>query len=399
MGVAPKLGDHGEGDDVKTVEGLTPDGGSVRLHISGGVITEVEHGVATSPELMIAPGLIDLQVNGCAGFDVNADDVNADQIEELTRAQWARGVSRYCPTVITGSEEHIVAALRAVAEARDRDELIRAAIPGVHLEGPHISPQDGPRGAHDARHVRPADPEEFRRWQQHSGGVVRIVTVAPEVGGAIGYISALAATGVLVSIGHTAAEPADIVRAADAGARMSTHLGNGIFATLPRHPNAIWAQLSDDRLTAGFIADGHHLPADTLVAMTRAKGRQRSLLVSDSTRLTGYPPGDYDEPVGGAVTLHPNGKLTLAGSAAMAGSAASLDQCVDWAAGQVDGGLAAALDMASGVPARLLGLRSGAGFEVGAPADITIFGSGSRFDPVATVLAGRLVSGDVDGGP
>lgn len=383
---------------LTVVDGLTPDGVSARLHIADGRIAGVEHGVAATPsDLMMTPGLIDLQVNGCAGLDVNASDVSADLIEALTHAQWERGIARYCPTVITGPEERIVTALRAVAEARARDDLVRAAIPGVHVEGPHISPEDGPRGAHDVNHVRPADIAEFERWQEHSGGVVRIVTLAPEVSGAVEYTSAVADTGVLVSVGHTAAEPADIRRAGDAGARMSTHLGNGIFATLPRHPNALWAQLSDDRLTAGFIADGHHLPADTLVAMTRAKGRQRSLLVSDSTRLTGCPPGDYDEPVGGAVTLHPNGKLTLADSAGMAGSAASLDQCVGWAAGQLDGGLSAALEMASGVPDKLLSPWPATGFEVGAPADITFFRSSeaSPFTPMATVLAGYLVAGDL----
>ncbi|TDE02017.1 N-acetylglucosamine-6-phosphate deacetylase [Jiangella asiatica] len=350
---------------------------------------------AAGTDVILAPGLIDLQVNGCAGIDVNAAGFGAADVAALTRTQWERGVTRFCPTIVTAPEEHIVAALRAVADARRADPLVRAAIPGVHVEGPHVSPEDGPRGAHDPAHVRPADPDELERWQAASGGLVRIVTIAPETAGAVGYIRAATAAGILVSIGHTAASPAQLAAAVDAGARMSTHLGNGIAATLPRHPNPIWTQLSDDRLTASFIADGHHLDAAALTAMLRAKGPSRSVLVSDSTRLTGCAPGDYDEPVGGRVTLHPDGKLTLFASPLMAGSACSLDRCVDWAARHLEVGLAGAVRLASDAPARLLGLPGRATFEAGTPADITLcrFDDAAGFQAVGTVLDGVVVAG------
>lgn len=383
---------------ITAVDGTLVSGSSLRIHLNDGVIAEIEHVLGESgSDVLIAPGLIDLQVNGCAGIDVNTVDLDADRITALTQAQWDRGIARYCPTVVTAAEGRIVAALRAVAQARDQDPLVRQAIPGVHVEGPHISPEDGPRGAHDWRYVRAPDFAEFQRWQREAGeGIVRIVTVAPETDGAAGYVAAVAATGTLVSIGHTAADPDEITRACDAGATLSTHLGNGIHHLLARHPNPIWTQLADDRLTAGFIADGHHLPASALRAMVRAKGAGRSFLVSDSTRLTGCPPGDYEEAVGGGVTLHPDGKLTMAGSSAMAGSAASLDECVAWAAAQL--GLPWALEMASDIPARLLGLRRSGGFEIGAPADITFFrtDTATGFTPVATMLGGELVAGDPD---
>lgn len=380
----------------RTIHGRLANGIHARIHISDGRVAEVEYGAPGPPGVMMAPGLIDLQVNGCAGIDVNGDDIDASRIAELTHAQWQRGVARYCPTVVSASEDRIVAALRAVARARELDPLVRRAIAGVHVEGPHISPEDGPRGAHDRDQIRPPDLAEFQRWQKSSGNVVRIVTVAPELPGAIDYIAAVARAGVLVAIGHTAASPGDITLACDAGACLSTHLGNGIHPVLPRHPNPIWSQLSEDRLTASFIADGHHLPASTLMAMVRAKSPQRSFLVSDSTRLTGCPPGQYHEPVGGAVVLHPDGKLTLAESSAMAGSARSLDQCVGWASAQLDIGLTGALEMASDTPARLLGLRRAAGFEVGAPADVTFFryDTTAGFTPTATMIGGIVVAGD-----
>src|SRR5699024_3206830 len=145
-------------------------------------------------------------------------------------------------------------------------------VPGVHIEGPSISPADGPRGAHPVEHVRPPDLAEFERWQAAGDGLVKLVTLAPEHAGAPGYIRTLAARGVIVALGHSAATPDEVHAAVDAGARLSTHLGNGVAAVLPRHPNLIWTQLADDRLYASFIADGHHLSADTFRAMLRAKG-------------------------------------------------------------------------------------------------------------------------------
>lgn len=355
-----------------SLAGRLPDGRGVQLRIEDGRIAAIEP-ATDGPDLILAPGLIDIQVNGCANIDVNAPDVSADSIAALVRAQWERGVVRFCPTVITASEERIVHALRAIADARESDSLVRQAIPCAHVEGPYLSYEEGPRGAHDRTQVRAADVDEFARWQDASGGIVGIVTLAPEAAGAVDYIKAVSASGVLVSIGHCAATGAQIAAAVDAGARLSTHLGNGCFATLPRHPNPIWEQLAEDRLTASFITDGHHVPAATLTTMIRAKGLDRSIIVSDSTRLTGCTPGEYDEPIGGRVTLHPGGRLTIAGADMLAGSAYSLDECVRWAAQHLEIGLPGAIKLAADNPARLLGIRSGNGFAVGDPADVTVF--------------------------
>src|SRR5262249_22819826 len=175
------------------------------------------------------------------------------RVVELCRAH---GISGLCPTLITGSFEalrHGFATLRAA----DLD----AAMPCYHLEGPYLSPEDGPRGAHPREHVRKPDRDEFLRLQEAAGRRIRLVTPAPEGEGALPFVEWLAQQGVVVAIGHTAAPPAVIRDAVKAGARLSTHLGNGSHAMLPRHENYLWEQLACDDLWASVITDGHHLPA------------------------------------------------------------------------------------------------------------------------------------------
>src|SRR5262249_51041292 len=145
------------------------------------------------------------------------------------------------------------------------------AMDGFHVEGPHISPDDGPRGAHPRRWVRPPDVDEFHRWQEAARGHIRLVTVAPEWPEAPRYIEALVGEGIVISLGHTNANGAQIAAAASAGATMSTHLGNGAHAILQRHPNYIWEQLAEDRLMASFIVDGIHLPKSFVKVALRAK--------------------------------------------------------------------------------------------------------------------------------
>ncbi|TMR13300.1 N-acetylglucosamine-6-phosphate deacetylase [Nonomuraea turkmeniaca] len=317
------------------------------------------------------PGLVDLQVNGYGGRDFNADDLSSGDVAELVRALWKRGTTTLCPTIITAPEDKITRNLRVIAAAREADPLVRHAIPALHVEGPYLAAEDGPRGAHDADHLRDPDIAEFGRWQEASGGLVKIVTLAPERAGALDYIAELSRRNVVVSIGHTAAAPADIEAAVRAGARLSTHLGNGSHTMIRRHPNYIWAQLAEDRLAATFIADGHHLPADTFTVMLRAKGTGRALLVSDSVALAGCAPGDHTTPVGGRITVHEDGRVTLPGGELLAGSGSSLIECVAWAVTRTEVELGTAVVLAAANPARLL--RTGRGrIEPGAPADLIV---------------------------
>ncbi|MCU0905972.1 MAG: amidohydrolase family protein [Rhodobacteraceae bacterium] len=344
-------------------------GAPLVVTVQGPRIARVEPGGPGGPYL--APGLVDLQVNGFGGHDLNDGHVAPATVIALCRRLLAGGVTRFLPTVVTASEPAILQALAAIATAADTDPVAGAMIAGVHVEGPSVDPADGPRGAHPLPHVRPPDLAEVARWQAAAGGRVRIVTLSPHWDGALDAIRGLAAQGIVAAIGHTGADPGRIRAAAEAGAVMSTHLGNGVAGVLPRHPNLIWAQLDDDRLTASVIADGHHLPADTLRVFLRAKGLDRTVLVSDAVALAGMPPGRYRQPVGGEVELTADGRLGMAGTPYLAGAARGLADGVAEAVRMTGLPLGAVLPMATRNPARLLG--GGGEVAVGARADLIAF--------------------------
>ena len=364
------------------VVGRDAAGQGLRVTVADGVITSIDP-AGEGPYL--SAGLVDLQVNGYGGIDLNSGAVTADEVLALVGRMLDLGVTRFLPTLTTASEESLVAALRAIAAARQASALARHVIPFVHMEGPSISPVDGPRGAHPAEHVRPPSLAEFQRWQASSGGLVGMVTLAPELPRALRYIDELASRGVHVALGHCAATPEQIEMAVEAGARLSTHLGNGAAAMLPRHPNFIWTQLACDQLTASFIADGHHLPADTLRAMLRAKGLARAVLVSDSVALGGLSAGRYTQKIGGAVELSVEGRISVVGTPYLAGAALPLLDDIAIAIEAAELSLAEALPLATVNPGRFAG---GAGrLEVGAPADLIRF----DWEPDAPRLAIREV--------
>lgn len=367
------------------VEGrLVQTGEAVRLTIEGATIVDVQS-IDLRTETWIAPGFIDIQVNGYAGFDINAADVTADTVAGVARALWRGGVAAFCPTVITQSEAAMCRALAAIAAACDADPLVAHAIPCVHVEGPFISPEDGPRGAHSLPYVRPPSVAEYRRWQEASGRRVGIVTLAPEYPEAPAFIRAIAGDAVVVALGHTAADGAQIRAAVDAGARLSTHLGNGAHARIARHPNYIWEQLAEDRLAASLICDGHHLPPSVIRAMVRTKGPERTILVSDTVAAAGLPPGIYDMAVGGKVELLPNGRLNLFGTPYLAGSVSALHEGIASVVRHAGVTLAEAVRFATANPARLLGLDGlhGRGaIRTGATADLALF----RYDRTSDTI-------------
>jgi len=341
-------------------------GAGIAVEIAGGRIAAIRPAEAEA-DLWLSPGLVDLQVNGYAGLDFNAPDLVVAQVTELVARLARLGTTTFLPTLITAAESRLTAALATIAEARRRDPRVAHAIPGVHVEGPSIAPEDGPRGAHPLEHVRPPDAAEFARWQAAGDGLVKLVTLAPEYAAAPAYIRTLSAQGVSVT-SFTSPSPEQVRLAADAGARLSTHLGNGVAALLPRHPNLIWAQLADDRLSASFIADGHHLSAETFKAMLRAKGRDHAILVSDSVALAGLPPGRYRQPVGGEVELGADGRVGLAGTPYLAG--AGLPLAADLSRAATMAGLAPpeAFPLATTNPGRLIG--AGGRLAIGEPADL-----------------------------
>ena len=277
--------------------------------------------------IYIAPGFIDLQINGFAGADYNSPDTPLELIAHSLQAIFATGVTRLYPTIITGSEERIIGSLRNLLKAKQTLPAGQA-IEGFHLEGPHISPVDGPRGAHPAHWVRKPDIEEFKRWQDAAEGHIRLTTIAAEWPEAPRYIEHVTGEGVVVSIGHTAANGEQIRDCVLAGATMSTHIGNGAHSVMSRHPNYIWDQLAEDRLAASFIVDGIHIGESFLKVALRAKNLEKSVLITDAVMPAQCVPGPYELGEVEVELLPPGDRVVLRGGTRLAGSALSMHDAV-----------------------------------------------------------------------
>lgn len=335
-------------------------GRSVRLEISGGkIVAAVEPSDLGSAEAelhWIAPGFVDVQSNGFGGQEFSSPKLTVESVLKVAGQQAAFGVTRFLPTVTTASFETLEHSLRTIAAACQQADRRAQVIAGIHLEGPYITSEDGPRGAHPIEHCRPPDWDEFRRLQEAAGGAIRILTLSPEYPQAGAFIGRVVQSGVVVAIGHTTADSTQIRAAVDAGASLSTHLGNGAGRMLRRHPNYIWDQMADDRLMASLIVDGHHLPREVVQSMVRAKTPARCLLVSDLSGLAGLPPGRYATELC-ELEILPEGRLVIAGQdQLLAGAAAPIGAGVANVMRFAGVDLATAVSMASHHPCRLLGL-------------------------------------------
>jgi N-acetylglucosamine-6-phosphate deacetylase len=342
----------------------------------------------------LAPGFIDLQVNGFAGVDYNSPSSSHQQIAQSISALFGCGVTRFFPTVITGSPDNMAAALRNLADAKDSiDE--GSAMEGFHLEGPYISPHDGPRGAHPARWVRAPDLAEFHRLQDAAQGNIRLVTLSPEWPDAPRFIEKITEKGVVACIGHTKASASQIADAVSAGATLSTHLGNATDAVLPKNSNYLWDQLADDRLAASFIVDGFHLPPSFLNVALRAKGLERSLLITDAVMPAGCPPGVYK--LGEVdVELHPDGSVRLAEGSRLAGSALSMDRAISNVMRTAGLSIGQAVTLATRNPARVGRVASRQrGLNPGDRADLVLFrlDQAGQITVLETFLSGQRVFG------
>ena len=376
----------------------------VALEIQGGSIASVTPLSSANGNLpYIGPGFVDVQINGYGGQEFNDFDLTTEHVLRISRDQDVCGVTRYCPTTTTHSFELHAHVMRTIALACETIPEVASRVAGIHLEGPYISREDGPRGAHPLAYCRPPDWNEFSRWQEASGGRIRIITLSPEYDEAPQFIAKAAKSGVLVAIGHTAASSEQIKAAVDAGARFSTHLGNGAHGQIRRHPNYIWDQLADDRLWASLIVDGHHLPASVVQSFVRGKTPGRCLLVSDITGMAGMPVGRYDRPGLGAVEVLEDGRLVVAGQRQyLAGAALPMGVAIPNVMRMAGVSLKTALEMASVRPAELLG-ETPVRLESGAAADLILFKLDSagdppqpeRFEILATLKVGELVFGSL----
>ena len=368
----------------------------VRVELSGDRISSVTpaYGYSRADGLpFIAPGFFDLQINGYGGVWFSDPHLTEDAVLQVLHQYLSHGVTRLCPTLITNSREALCAGLAAIRQACERETWANRMVPGCHVEGPFISPEDGPRGAHPREHVRSCDWVEFEAWQAASGGRVCLVTLAAEAVGAEEFIHRATLSGITIALGHSAANSDQISAAVSAGARLSTHLGNGASPLLPRHPNLLWDQLGESRLAASLITDGHHIPASFLRSVILAKGLRECVITCDASGLAGCPPGEY-ETHGQVFEVLLNGKIVISGQRTLlAGSAQTTEQCVAMCMQLAGVSLGAACDMAGDNPARIL-RRERTSLSAGNRADLVIFhhhpGETPRLEIQQTILAGSV---------
>lgn len=321
----------------------------------------------------IAPGLIDGQINGYDGVDFNTFPLAEDELQAVCNRLAKKGITSFFPTVITNRIETIGKMLQVIVQARKNNPLVESMIPGIHLEGPFLSPHDGARGAHAKEFITAPNWEQFAYLQEQAEGLIRILTLSPEWEESNDFIRACVESGVIVSIGHTLASPEQIQMAVEAGASLSTHLGNGAPAMLPRHPNFIWEQLANDGLTASVIADGYHLPKSVLKTFLRTK-EDLIFIVSDAVFLSGKAPGRYSTHIGGEVILSEDGRLcTAEDTRLLAGSVKILPEEISFLLRENLVCLSRAWNLASQKPAEFLGLESKGKLEVGYDADLVLF--------------------------
>ncbi len=372
----------------------------IRITLSGGRIAAIEPAWPDGPASdwpLVAPGLFDLQINGYGGVMFADRNLTAESAKRAIGAYLAHGVTRLFPTLITSSFEMLAAGFAAIRQACEADAWVDHMVTGCHLEGPYLSGEDGPRGAHPRIHIRPADWDEFCELQQVSGQRIRLVTIAPEVPHALEFIRQAVAAGVTVAIGHTAATGEQILAAVDAGATLSTHLGNGTHPVLRRHPNYIWEQLGEPRLWASLIVDGQHLPDSVVRSIVRAKSTGQIVLTCDASGWAGCAPGAYEDELG-KVEVMPGGRIVVAGqNQLLAGSWKTTEMCVAHAVRCGAASLRDAIDMACRNPTRLLGFREQR-LTAGDAADLFVFRhatNDSEIETIATVVAGELRFGNI----
>ncbi|MEM5774295.1 MAG: N-acetylglucosamine-6-phosphate deacetylase, partial [Anaerolineaceae bacterium] len=313
--------------------------------------------------MYVSPGLIDLHIHGCAGADTM--DAAPDTLPAISRFLAAHGVTGFLPTTISASPAALQNAVSAYRLYRGN---CRGARPlGLHLEGPYLNP--GYTGAQPAAHLRLPDPAEYLPWL--ADGDVRVITLAPEVDGALDLIREAAQHGVRTAAGHTDASYEQALEAVEAGLRLSVHTFNGMGPLHHRRPGLLGAALSDERVFCELIADGVHIHPAVLRMAVRAKGLIRALLVTDSMRAAGLPDGEYD--LGGQpIRVQAGTAVTAAGN--LAGSTLTLDQAVRNAMQMCGLPFADAVQMASLTPACALGFEARKGaLAPGADADVVLW--------------------------
>ena len=381
--------------DHFAIEGLHYETGKpVRIIIKNGIIDdicEITDFKDRDSGIIIAPGLIDNQINGYANVDFSGDNLSVDGIIVAAHAIWKEGVTSFLPTLITCSHEKLLKNLKILREAVDKIENLGESIPGFHLEGPYISAEEGYRGCHPIRHIRKPSYEELLDYQKVAGGKILQITLAPEIDGAQEFIRFCIGEGIVVALGHTNASADQITRAVENGARLSTHLGNGCANYIHRHKNPIWPQLADDRLTVTIIADGLHLLPEEVKVFYKVKGSHNLIITSDVIYLAGMAPGKYTF-LESEVILTAEGKLLNTELDCLAGASFPLKRGVENMISFTGCSLAEAVKMASANVALMYRLHDKGSLTRGKIADIILFRRvGNEIKILTTFLKGKIV--------
>jgi N-acetylglucosamine-6-phosphate deacetylase len=351
-------------------------GQPVRVTIRNGIIADITAADKPSGDnpVYIAPGFFDNQVNGFAGvsFAFGDSDLTPEGIEKATRELWKKGVTTYLPTLTTNSIEVLTRNFRILAQAVLNKNLM-GSVPGFHLEGPYINPEDGYRGAHPKQYVKLPDWNEFMKLYEASGKNILQVTLAPEMEGALDFITRCSQAGIVVALGHHNADMKTVTAAIDRGAKIATHLGNGAANMINRHFNPFWPQLADDRLHISIIGDGFHLLPEEIKVFHKVKGVDKTIITSDVTHYAALEPGEYKTSTGETIELTKDGMLRLPAQNVLYGSASPITKGVGYVMKVTGCTLADAVQMASTNPARLYNLTDRGLLEPGKRADLVLF--------------------------
>lgn len=381
----------------QTIEGLHYiTGKPVQVKIENGKIASVKEIKKLNDEnakTYVAPGFFDNQVNGFAGvsFAFGESDLTHEGIKLATSELWKKGVTTYLPTLTTNSQEVLVTNFKLLANAVNDDKLL-GSIPGFHLEGPYINPEDGFRGAHPKQFVRLPDWNEFMEMYTASGENILQVTISPEMEGAQEFIKKCTEKGIVVAVGHHNANKEQLNLAVKNGAKISTHLGNGCANMINRHYNPFWSQLANDDLMISIICDGFHLLPEEIQVFYKVKGVDKTIITSDVTSYAALPPGQYKTQTGETIELTPEGKLHYPAQQVLYGSASPITKGVGYVMKVTGCSLADAIQMASTNPAKLYNLTDRGTLETGKRADLVLFSiQDFELQIQKTIVKGELV--------
>jgi len=354
-----------------------------------GIVTSIDAGEPDASDSILTAAFFDIHVHGAAGHDVMEGTSQA--LGRVGDFLATKGVAHYLATTVTAPVERTLRSLEGIAKAIETAKQTTGARPvGIHLEGPFIS--HAKRGVHPPADIQPPSIALFQRMQQAASGHIRLITIAPEIPGALELIEYATRTGTYVSVGHSDATAEQTRAAIAAGARSATHTFNAMRRLDHREPGIAGVVLDDDSLYAELICDGIHVAPEFIRLWLRSKGEDRAILMTDGISATGMPDGNYM--LGEfAVTVH-DGKCLSAGDLAngvetLAGSVLTMDHAVANLQRYTGASLTTAVRLASRNPARMLSLDHLGGVAVGQPANFNVFSADGTLQ--RTILHGRAV--------